>query len=267
MSTAINDTSVPFARLNPFDDPTPFNQVRIASLLVLALVTDFNGIKIEDAWKMQKSKSASGATMVFNGTNPVGGENGFTIGFLATSRAEFDQLYDLFEALKPVPVLGGGTASSSSSATATKTADGSKWTVGSPPKPADSSSAEALLAQAQSALANLNKPTPAASSTDAADAQTAATTPQPSPGPRPPTVPIENGFLAFVGVFAAARKSFEFAEIQNSKGQQYKVIFGLVVQDPPKPAGAGAMAAPTATTTPAATTTTVGAAYKSAAGT
>lgn len=254
MSTLINNSAVPFARLNPFDDPTPFNRVRIASLLVMALLLEIGGIKVEDAWKMQKSKNASGATMAFNGTNPVGGEQGFTLTLLATTRDEFDQLYDLYDAMKPVPVPGGGVASSSSSTTATKTQDGSKWTVGSPPKPADSSSAETLLAQAQSALANLNKPTPAPSSTDASDAQTAATTPQPSPGPRPPTVPIENGFLAFVGVFAVARKSFEFVELQTDKGPQYKVAFGLVVQDPPKPAGVGAMAAAKTSTT---TTTTV----------
>lgn len=257
MSTPVNSTT-PFTRPNVFDDPTPFNRVRVAGILISSLVTAFNGLKIEDAWKKQKSKNASGAIFAFNGTDPVGGEGGFSITFRATARDDFDQLYDLYDALKPAPVLGGGA-----SGTATSTTKVSYSNPGSPPKP-DDATAEQQLASAQAALAALDKPTPAASSVDAAASQQAASSPQPSPGPRPPTVPIECGWLAFLGVFAVARKSFEFSTIEPDK---YEITIGFVVDKPPTPAGAGAMAAPKAATTAAATTTTVGAGYKGAVGT
>lgn len=240
MTTPVNSTT-PLTRLNIFDDPVPWNQVRVAGILVLALLTEVNGVKIEDEWKKQKSKNSSGAAFAFGGTNPVGGEGGFTLTFRATGREEFDQLYDIFDALKPVPGLGGGGTGTSSSSSSSP---GSKWKngtpVGSPAKPTDAS-AEDLLKQAQNALDSLGKPTPAASSDDPATAQKAATTPQPDPGPRPPTVPIELGWLAFVGVFAVARKSWEWSKVAPDINE---VTIGFVHDNPPKPAGAGAMSAP-----------------------
>jgi hypothetical protein len=227
----------PFARLNIFDDPVPWNRVRVAGLLILATATKFNGFKVEDVWKMQKSKSASGAVFSFNGTNPVGGESGFSIAFRVTSRDEFDQLYDLYDALKPVDVVGGGGGGASNGTSTTA----ATYSVGSPAKPASDATAESLLAQAEAAMKSINSTTPAASSQDAADKQTAATTPTPSPGPRPPTVPIELGWLAFLSVFAVARKSFEFSTIEQDN---LEVTIGFIHDQPPKPAGAGAMAAP-----------------------
>jgi hypothetical protein len=236
MTTLVNDPSTPLSRLNFFDDPTPWNQVRVAGILVLAVAVKFNGIKVEDKWKMQKSKSASGAVFSFNGTDPVGGESGFSIAFRITSRDEFDQLYDIYDALKPVPVLGGGGGTGS---TASK---GSQFSnaAGSPPKP-DDATAESLLAQAQAAMKALNSPTPAASSADPAAQQAAATAAQPNPGPRPPTVPIELGWLAFLGVFAVARQSWEFSSLEEDN---IEVTIGFVQDKPPTPAGVGAMAAP-----------------------
>lgn len=234
MTTQLNDPQFGAgSRLNIFDDPTPWNQVRVAGLLVLALAVKFNGFKVEDTWKKQKPKEASGATFSFGGTDPVGGESGFSITFRVTTREEFDQLYDLYDALKPVPVAGGVGGGSPSTVVPSP---GAKFVAGSPM----SFDPEKALADAQAALSSLNSPKPAPSSEEAA-AQASPPTPQPSPGPRPPTVPIELGWLAFLGVFAVARKSFEFSAIEQDK---YEVTVGFVQDSPPKPAGSGAMAAP-----------------------
>jgi hypothetical protein len=220
----------PNGRPNIFDDPVPWNQVRVAGLLILALAVKFNGFKVEDTWKKQKSKEANGAIFSFGGTDPVGGESGFSVTFRVTSREEFQQLYDIYDAIKPLPVAGGAAAATNATPAATKA-------VGSPAKQPDAS-AQDLLKQAQAALEKLNNPTPAATSTDPAAAASSATAKEPSPGPRPPTVPIELGWLAFLGVFAVARKSWEFSTIEQDK---IEVTIGFVQDKPPTPAGAGAM--------------------------
>jgi hypothetical protein len=223
------------SRPNFFVDPVPWNQVRVAGLLIKATAVAFKGLKIEDSWKKQKSKEANGAVFSFSGTDPVGGEQGFSITWRITSSEEFDQLYDLYDALKPVPVAGGGVPAKATPDPAPTKAIGSPTTT--------PTTAESLLTQAQNALQALNSPTPAATSTEPAAAAQSAATPQPSPGPRPPTVPIELGWLAFLGVFAVARRHWEFSAVEDDK---IEVTIGFVVDRPPTPAGAGAMSAPTA---------------------
>lgn len=261
MTTLINDPSVPFTRPNIFDDPVPWNQVRIAGILVSALAVAFDGIKIEHQWKKQKSKDSSGAVFSFNGSDPVGGESGFSITFRCVNRDDFAQMYDLYEALKPVPVHGGGSSGSKVDQKALDDLLAIAKTpvpIGSPPFDAEKS-----LASMQAALASLNSPSPAASSVDAAADQTAATTPQPSPGPRPPTVPIELGWLAFLGVFAVALKSWSWSRIEQDV---IEVTIAFVQDKPPTPAGTGAMGAPKATTAASATAASADAAAKAASG-
>jgi hypothetical protein len=221
-----------------FDDATPFNRVKIAGQLVLATAVKMNGIAIEAEWKKQKSKDASGAVFAFQGMNPVGGESGFSITFRITNSAEEAQLASLWDALKPVPVLGSAATSTTAS---TGTPTTSK--VGSPPAPSGGS-AQQILADLQKSLAAVNNPTPAAT-TSTADATTTTTAAsQSSPGPRPPTVPIELGWLARLGVFAGAMKKWSFDDLDSeSHSDRYDVTIGFVANDPPKPAGTGAMAA------------------------
>lgn len=228
-----------------FDNPLPFNRVRIAGILVLAVAVKMNGIAIEAEWKKQKSKEGSGAIFAFQGMNPVGGESGFSITFRITSRDEEAQLVDLWNALKPVPVPGS-TARATTATTSTPTTE----KVGSPPAP----SAEEVLADLKQSLAVLNSPQPA--NTSATAAVTASASSQPSPGPRPPTVPIELGWLAFLGCFAGAMKRWSFDDLNvESHADRFDVTIGFVHNDPPRRAGTGAMSAPKATTPGAGTAT------------
>lgn len=223
-----------------FDDPTPFNRVKIAGQLVLATAVKFNGLAIEAEWKMQKSKDASGSVFAFQGMKPVGGEAGFSVTFRITNRTEESQLENLWNALKPVPVPGA-RASTSATSTSTPTTKN----VGSPPSP----SAEEILADMKASLAALNNPKPAdTASTEAATAGSSSSTPQPSPGPRPPTVPIELGWLARLGVFAGAMGKWSYDDLDaENHPDRYDVTISFIANDPPKPAGTGAMSAAKAT--------------------
>lgn len=222
------------ARPNPFIDPRPFNRVTVAGVLVVAVLVKFNGISVEDKWKAQKSKETSGMVNVFAGTDPVGGEGGFKLTFRAYDIESFDQLYDIYNALAPVPVL------TTTAPATTSTSSAPTSSIGSPP-----STAEGLIAQAQASLAQLSNPSAAAqTATDAGASSTPSAGPTDNPGPRPPTVPIDNALLAFMGVTSVARKSWAWEE---GPGLSWDVTIGFLVDKPPVPAGAGAMTPPVST--------------------
>lgn len=234
-----------------FDDPTPFNRMRIAGLLVLATAVKFNGMAIEGTWKKQKSKDASGAVFAFQGMEPVGGEQGFSVTFRITNRTEEAQLESLWNALKPVPVAASAASPTKATSSTPTTKD-----VGAPP----AATAENIIADLKKSLASLNSSKPAGTESTADAATATSKAAEPSPGPRPPTVPIELGWLARLGAFAGAMKKWSFDDLDvESHPDRYDVTIAFVANDPPRAAGTGAMSAARATTAGAAGTATVSA--------
>ena len=205
------------ARPNPFRDPVPYNRVRIGGHLILAVLTEFSGVKVEDGWKVDKSKSTSGGAAKFTGTKLVGGEKGIVLNFKACDAAAYDDLWFVYDLLKPIPGQGGGTTATAST--------GQTSGVGSPPASTTSSASSAFTAAQSSFGAGADKKT--------AD---------PDPGPRPPTLPIEFAPCANVGVFAVARASWE--EKYDKTDLSWDIEIGLIVDTPTTQAGAGVMAAP-----------------------
>jgi hypothetical protein len=216
---------------NPFRDVGPWNTLRLGGVLVKPLLVEIDGVKTTDEWKDQKSKESSGKVWVFQGTT----KDKPKLTLEAPDEESFDDLLRLWEQLKPVPGLGGVSAPTTSTASAPTTA------VGSPPAPPVT--AESLLAQAQAKLAALNNPSAASSttgsssSTAGAGAAAAATS---NPGPRPPTVSVQNAILAFHGIFAVARGEWDGPKPTPTRS--WKVVLTVIPQEPPTPAGTGAMA-------------------------
>lgn len=210
---------MPASRPNPYRDPLPFNRVRIGGRLIKALLYEFDGLKIEDGWKVDKSKSSSGGAAKFTGTKLL---EAIKLTFkcvgignaLSAAEAAFDDLIDVYALLQPVPGQGGGT-------TATAAAGQTK-AVGSPP--ADGTPSQFTAAESSFGAAADKK---------AAD---------PDPGPRPPTLPIEFAPCAMLGVFAVARKSFEIKYDRDENAWSF--ILEVIQDKPPTPAGGGVMAAP-----------------------
>lgn len=232
------------ARPNPFRDPIPFNRVRLGGRLIKATLIAFNGLKVEDGWKVDKGKTSSGGTAKFTGTKLVGGEKGILLTFKAHNAATYDDARDIYDMLAPVPGQGGGTA-----ATATT---GQTKAVGSPVGQSGSVNAGAGGAVSS---ANTNQGFFESVAQGVKDAQAAFTkaessfgagadkkTADPDPGPRPPTLPIEFAPCANVGVFAVARASWE--EKYVAADLSWDIEIGLIVDKPTTPAGAGVMAPP-----------------------
>jgi hypothetical protein len=214
------------ARPNPFRDPLPFNRVRLGGVLVQALLIKWDGLKLEDGWKSDKSKTTSGHVAKFTGTKPVGGEKGFTLTFKAYDQASYDATRALFDLLAPIPGQGGGTSVTAATGTTTavgSAAAGAQYTGGA--------SGTATTTTAASSSGTLPKGQFGAASSQ-------ATTPDPDPGPRPPTLPIEFAPCAEIGVFAVARASWE---AKHNEDRSWDIEVGLIQDKPPVPAGSGAM--------------------------
>lgn len=241
------------ARPNPHRDPVPWNRVRIGGRLIKATLTEFSGMKIVDGWKVDKSKSSSGGAAKFTGTKIL---EDIKLTFkcvgigpsLAAAEEAFDDLYDVYALLAPVPGQGGGTTatattgqtaavgSASSSVTAGNAAAAQAAAQAKASGATGSQQLDAAIAARSAAESSF---TPAESSFGAGADKKAA---DPDPGPRPPTLPIEFAPCALLGVFAIARKSFEIT--YDNKDLSWSYILELIQDKPPTPAGAGVMAAP-----------------------
>lgn len=208
-----------------------WNRVKIGGHLVLCVLREVDGIKLEGDWSEQKPTGSSGASWNWKGLKPAGPhkltfETAYGPGGITPEACERD-MYIVLEMMLPAP---SGTAATATKATPTATPT-------SPTAPATPTTAEGLLQQAQQALKNLDNPAKAADPTagttgsDGSAKKDAA-----NPGPRPPTLSIENGFLNRMGTLAGSYKSFE---IKPTKTNSLQFILEVVPQKPLVAAGTG----------------------------
>lgn len=204
---------------NPYRDPRPWYTVVLGGVTIKAPLTKYNGLKIEDEWKVDKSKSTSGHVPKFAGTK---GRTDIMLTFRAASEDDFDDIGDLFNLMAPAPGAYSSTPPTTTSA-------GQSTGVGS----------VASGATAANVDPNTGKAVP---DPDNAFGSASSTNPDPDPGPRPPTLPIQNAVCAWHQVFAVARKSIElkYLEADNS----WECDLGLIQDEPPVAIAAGAMQGP-----------------------
>lgn len=182
-----------------------------------AVFTKVGNVTTKDAWKAQKNKESSGSTNVFGGTT----KEPLKITLVAHDLHAELEIRRLWKLLEPVPGLGGSTGG------AVKPPSGyaAGGPVGSPPA-------------AGSAAGTAPKTGLAGGSAGGADDKSKGAT-TPDPGPRPPTISIDYPPFRYHGITAVARQEWTGPELLDDGGMQFELTF--IVQDPPKPAGAGAM--------------------------
>jgi hypothetical protein len=203
---------------NPFRDPAPWNTVRIGGRLIKATLTKINGIKLEDEWKVQKSKETSGSVAVFNGTKIL---EAIELTFEAVGEEDFDDLGDLWNLLAPKPGTGG--------------------TVGTP-APTGGNQFSGGVVTPKGNAASPSASTTAGTVDTSGGAAKSSSSSTPNPGPRPPTLIIENAILTYLGVTAIARKAWEGPKCTATNS--WEVVLTLIQNKPPVPAGVGAQAPP-----------------------
>jgi hypothetical protein len=213
-------------------NPRYWATVVIGGHVILAVLREVDGMKLEGDWSEQKPTGTSGASFAWKGLKPAGPhkltfETANYPG--VTAKQCEDDMRVVHEMMLPQPSLGAAPTAST-----TPTA-----TPATPAAPATPTTAEGLLAQAQQALANLNNPAtqanPTAGTTGTSSSSSAAKT-DANPGPRPPTLSIDNGFVNYVGTTAISLKSFE---VKPTKTNSLQFILELVPQKALKPAGTG----------------------------
>jgi len=228
---------------NPWDSPDFFRRVKIGGRLIKASLVEISGVRIEDKWEVQKPTGSSGATNVFKGTDPAGPA---TLTFeiagdsIADLREEWNDLRDIFELMEP-KAGSGGNGSGATTGSPGSAAYGKQYVhTSTSTSAAVATSPEDLLKQAQAALAALEagQGAAAASSPAASSAAAKSASSTPNPGPKPPTLSIENGYLAYVGITAVSRQSWEGPK-PTATGSQ-RVILGVVLQKEPVKAAVGA---------------------------
>lgn len=209
---------------NPYRDPKPWQRVIMGGRRIKAILREYNGVKVTDEWKVDKSKSQSGGSAKFAGTKLV---DDIVLTLEAPDEATFDDLGDIWNLLAPVPGQGSAATPPASA--------GSTFAIGSPAaKPGTDGGSGSTSAPA----GGTSTPFGVADPTAAKDKKDSKSK-DPDPGPRPPTIPIELAALKFIGVVAVARKSWEGP--YPSEGNSWQVKIGLIESKPPTPAGAGTM--------------------------
>lgn len=88
------------ARPNPYRFPDEWGRVEFSGLVVKALLVAVNGVELEDEWDVQRGIGTTGAVTIWRGTKPV--EN-IVLTFEAPDEATFDDLYAIWDLLKPKP--------------------------------------------------------------------------------------------------------------------------------------------------------------------
>ena len=250
------------ATTNPFADVGPWNTLGIGGTQVRATLVEIDGVKTTDEWKAQKSKETNGQVWVFSGTTVDKPK----LTLEAVDLADFDDLRRVWQQLKPVPgqgaavaTAGAGSTSGIGSPTATAAGQAAFASAGAAAQ-ASGASKEEIFAAANAAAQEASGGT----STGTFGAAGASSTPStPNPGPRPPTVSVQNEILAWHGIYAIARGEWDGPK--PTATNSWRVILTVVPQEPPTPAGAGAMAPATAGSSTA-SAASPGAAYSSGSG-
>ncbi|HSN15620.1 MAG TPA: hypothetical protein VLT61_13390 [Anaeromyxobacteraceae bacterium] len=229
-TTFTGETAAPApADPNPYDDPRPWYTVVLGGATLVAPLTKFNGMDIEDEWKVDKSKNTSGHVPKFAGTK---GRTEIVLTFRACDKADFADIIRIFRLMAPAP-------GAYSSAPAASPGAGQTSGVGS--------------VASGAAVGNVDPNTGKAVDPDNAfgAASTQTTQPDPDPGPRPPTLPIQNAVCAFHQIFAVARRKIglRYLDADNS----WELDLGLIQDEPPVTIAAGAMQGPAFAPLPGAT--------------
>ncbi|HSM94072.1 MAG TPA: hypothetical protein VLT47_14435 [Anaeromyxobacteraceae bacterium] len=218
--TFTGETAAPSpASPNPYRDPRPWYTVIIGGRTIAAPLVGYGGMKIEDEWKVDKSKSTSGHVPKFAGTK---GRTEIMLTFAAADADDFDDIGDLFTLMAPAP-------GAYSSTPPTTTTTGQTSGVGS----------VASGATVGTVDPNTGK---AVDPDNAFGAASSQVTQDPDPGPRPPTLPIVNAVCAWHGVFAVARRSIELEWVKDDNS--WLCHLGLIQDEPPVAIAAGAMQGP-----------------------
>ncbi len=199
---------------NYHTNPKAYHTVKVGGQRIKAPLVEIDGIKLEFEWTAQKATGTSGPTWVYKGANAAGPHK-LTFrdanGNGATAAECFDDLMLLFERFGPV---AQGTAGG------TPTAKTSPYTAG----------------QAANADAGGKVPVnPQSAKTTDADGFPKST--GTSVGPKPPTLTVENAFLAIMKTTAISLKSFEvkLSPLKDS----LDFILEVIPQKAPVPAGTG----------------------------
>lgn len=224
---------------NYFRNPKPWTEIHMAGRLIRSALVELNDVSTEDEWKKQKSKETSGSVNSFSGTK----QNNFTMTFEGVDENDFDDLGDLWNALAPVPGLGGGTTSATTAApmTAPGQPSATAVAVGNAAAAESKASGGDWVDQWQARAAAQTDSS--SSALDSVNADTGKdTSKEPSPGPRPPTVAVDHPLLRWHGITAAARKKWEGPFVTETNSVRVKLT--MIPDKPPTPAGTGAMAPP-----------------------
>ncbi len=209
------------ADTNPFDDLAPWNRIRLGGMLFDELrLVEIDGVSTKDEWKEQKSKESSGKVYVFAGTTVDKPK----LTLEACDRAAFVELRRIWDLLKPVPGQGGTVP-------AAKTPS-QTFAIGSPAAPGSSGSTAPTGQGGVFTVPSGSTSTGSSSSSSSTD----------NPGPRPPTIRVENEILKWHGITAIARGQWDGP--RPTPTNSWRVVLTVVPQQPPTPAGAGAMAPP-----------------------
>lgn len=217
--------------------PAPYNPhrdgareggiVRIGGRLIIAHLKKINGLVIEDEYNVQRPVGQSGAVAVFKGTK-IAEEIKLTFtdgdGDGYTSENRFDDLWDLWELLRPAAGVGG--------AAPPKT----QYTIGETKTQAESSGSSGTPGGGFGTI-------PAGSGTPTGQDGWPKNAGAASPGPKPPTLTIDNPWLAWIGVFAISRKKWEGPYWDEGAGYWY-VDLTVIQAKKPTPANVGAQSKP-----------------------
>jgi hypothetical protein len=203
---------------NPFVNRAPWTVIRFGGVIMRAALIAIDDVSTEDQWQEQASKETSGKVQVFQGTK----KGKFKAKYLCWNEDSYKAVQEHWEMLKPVPTLGGGSGTSAPKAPT----GGSQYMAAAQVKPGQVGGV------------------PAPSKFDAIDTAASDTKDKSggksNPGPKPPTISVEYPSLQRHGITAVARGKWTDVGFTETNG--YVVDIEYVAQDPPKPAGTGALA-------------------------
>jgi len=184
---------------------------------VKAALTEIDGVSTEHTWKEQKSKETSGSTNVYAGAKYDKPKLTFLCadGDGYTAEECQDDLWALWQLMKPVPGQGTGTP-------AATPAPGQTFAIGSPAKGSSAGSS--------SSSTTTETDSSSSKKTDAKD----------NPGPRPPTIAVSYPSLAWHEITACALAKWEGPYLTDTNAT--RVVITIIPDKPQVPAGVGAMA-------------------------
>jgi hypothetical protein len=225
----------------PFDDIGPWCNVDIAGKRLGVYLTAIDGVSTKWEWQEQKASGSSGAKQVYKGQKK--GHPKLT--FTATDKADFQELGDIWNMIVPKPGQSGGSAKPAASTSesdkltaAAKAKDAVQEAIGKAKEAKAAGDTEAY----QQAQADANKAAAEYQESTGGSGSGSGTTKkssEPDPGPRPPTLPISNRILEWHGITAFAAE--EWVGPTPGETGEWTVVLTIIPQDPPKPAGSGAM--------------------------